>query len=246
MCKPIFLSDFFQQPMKYLVSIALVILLFSCSGPAGQQPGADSTNTLTGPDTRQQRKILIASLLEKYKLINFDTFAITSVLDNEEIPVSYQFHGEALDSEMIDALSPKKGTFASEYGCFACYRFQMDKKHVGLITRVGALHDATSLRLLVLDTATGVIRGETELADLIHDEGEVVRKSAWLFKTKALQFQTLVKIYYSMDNSVNDEKDKTIDSSDTYSLLRLHATGCDTLSVDSSALTQQFGHLLHK
>jgi hypothetical protein len=208
-----------------------MVLIFSCDTKRTPQ---------TKVETKRESKFI--KLLNKYKSISFDTLKVFSAEDLESN--TYKFKGTHLDSTDV-ALLPKD--IAEQYyydqGFFACYKFYIDTATVGLITRTPSEYVPSSIKLFILDKRKDAIVDYTELAESFGDAGDVTEKISWLFRDKSKMINSFMWVEESHDNSVDNEKDTTVEVWNYYYLFNISNLKVDTLSKDFSGLENKFSTL---
>jgi hypothetical protein len=217
---------------KKTIYLLLLLLNFGCGQE--QQQKKDVSKTL-------EKESKYKTLLSKYKDRPFDTLHVYSP---EELNGVYK--GVQLDS--ADAiLFPKdiaQQHFSDTPGLFAVYKFVIDSNRIGLITRTPSEYVPSSIKLFFFDKAKDMITSYIELAESWGDAGDVWIKDAWIFKNKSdlTSFIMVQEMHY---NSVEDEKDTTVQRWNYYTLLNITKEG-DTISKDEKDLSIRFKHLIDK
>lgn len=210
----------------------MLILFFSCDQVTTNQQLSD-----------KPKESKFNNLVSKYKDISFDTLKVFSAEDLESN--KYKFKGTQLDSADV-SLFPN--TLSEQYfydhGFFACFQFAIDSDRTALITRTPSTYEPTSIKLLIFDKQRDSITDFIELAETFGDAGDYAEKSSWLFKHESSKYKSLMWYQESHDNSVDDEKDTTIQTSNYYYLLDISKSKVDTISKDKKELTKNFGNLL--
>lgn len=155
--------------------------------------------------------------------------------------VKFKYKGFPLDSADVQLLPEdlRSLNFNTAPAFFACYRFNIDSQHIGLITRTPSTYVSSSIRLLVYDVAQKTITHHTELAGLWGDVGDYYDKRSWMCKGSNGEWEAYIWEEAGHDNSVDDPADSTISSHNHYYQLGIKATGIDTLSKDSISLAKQ-------
>jgi hypothetical protein len=181
--------------------------------------------------------------LTKYKDISFDTLHVFSSTELESN--RYKFKGTQLDSADV-LLFPKElaEQYVNDNGYFACYKFSIDSMRTGLITRTPSTYEPSSIKLLILDKRKDTIVDFIELAETFGDAGDVAEKISWLFKDNNKKYKAFMWVEESHDNSVDDEKDTTIQTWNYYYELDVSKSKVDTLSKDEKELLKKFENLV--
>lgn len=218
--------------MKKFVCLAIVVTLTCCQIHESRDPGKEA-----------KKESRFKNLLSKYASISFDTLEVYSgeALESDR----YKYKGKQLDSADV-ALFPAEFVrqYAIDPGFYACYRFALDNRRMGLITRTPSIYEPSSVKLLVYDKRTDSITGTIELADAWGDAGDVQIKTSWLFRDKGKGYRSFTWVKESHDNSLEDEKDTTVQVWNYYSLLDLSKGDPDTLSKNDKELMERFGGLV--
>ncbi|HZX73722.1 MAG TPA: hypothetical protein VFE57_04825 [Cyclobacteriaceae bacterium] len=161
---------------KNLKSLLLLLLFFDCSSSTKTVLENQSASSLAGAD--------IETLVAKFKEISSDTFKVISSLDyNEE---TYRFKGVILDSAEIKLL-PKEIVKNNQHdkNFYACYKFQMDNQHTGLIIRTPSMYTPSSLKLFVMDNSEKkILETYIELAETVVQLVEYWDKKTFIVKDK--------------------------------------------------------------
>jgi hypothetical protein len=218
--------------MRRLFYLSTLILLFSCDQkPAKQQQAKTS------------KASKFKSLLTKYKDISFDTLKVFSSAELESR--QYKFKGKQLNSADV-SLFPKEllELYSNDNGYFACYKFHIDNKRTGLITRTPSTYEPSSIKLLIFDKQQDAITDFIELAETFGDAGDMAEKTSWLFKDERKKYKSFMWVEESHDNSVDDENDTTIQTRNYYYLFDLSKAKLDTLNKDEKELLKKFGSLI--
>lgn len=183
------------------------------------------------------------TLLTKYKDISFDTLRVFSSGELESN--KYKFKGTQLDSADVLLLPIALAEqYINDNGYFACYKFSIDSTRMGLITRTPSTYEPSSIKLLILDRQNDTITDFMELAETFGDAGDMAEKISWLFKDNNKKYKSFMWVEESHDNSVENEKDTTLQTWNYYYLLDLSKAKVDTVSKDEKKLLTQFGNLI--
>jgi hypothetical protein len=126
-------------------------------------------------------------LLKEFKSISFDTLKVSYSYEEKNNP----FFGKELTLKEAKSLPIgfTENYFGKVSGVYACCQFSIDSNRVGLITRIPAEYESTSIVLLIFDRKKNKILNEYyHLAASTGDAGEVYVRTSWLFKNKKNQF----------------------------------------------------------
>lgn len=219
--------------MRKLFLYGLLIFLVSCK---------QSIKT----DQKNESEIAskYSGLLNKFQDFSVDTFQIYSSEDVED--VQYKFKGIPIDSLEIRLLPKEFGDLNNEdLGFFACYKFLIDSTTVGLIMRTPSEYMASSIKLFILDKQKDSITDYIELAEIIGDAGDVTDKRSWLF-TKTNMPKIFMWSKESHDNSVDNEKDTTIQIWNYYYQMDISKKKIDTSNKRFIDLKKEYSHLIPK
>ncbi|WP_207422620.1 hypothetical protein [Desertivirga brevis] len=184
-------------------------------------------------------------LLSKYQSISFDTLEVQSVIELESN--TNKFKGTRLDSsEVLLLRSHINEQYYDGEGYFACNKFPIDKNRTALITRAPSTYNSSAIKLFVFNKEKNVSTCVLELADVFGDAGDSSEKITWLFKDKNKGYKAFSWYTESHDNSLDDENDTTVDTSNFYYLIDLSKPNLDTLSTDEARLLKRFGSLFNQ
>ena len=187
-----------------------------------------------------------SNLLPQYRTIAIDD--TLWVFSEGEFVKTDIYKGTAIDSTNA-LLFPKEisqASFANTPSLFAIYQFDIDNNRVALVTRTPSEYLPSSIKLFVFDKAKDSITSYIELADNIGDAGDVSTKNSWLFKNNNQQLQALIAVTDLHYNIVDNPKDSSIQTDNSYYLLDLSKPGIDTMSDNKKQLARQFASLLEK
>lgn len=220
--------------MRKLLFLTTLTLTCSCNQIETKQQQAE-----------QPKERPFKSLLSKYKNISFDTLQIFSSGDLESN--QYRYKGTPLDSADV-SLFPKalSEQYGYDHGFFACYQFTIDSIRTALITRTPSTYEPSSIKLLIFDKQRDSITDYMELAETFGDAGDYAEKISWLFKDENKKYKNFMWYQESHDNSVDDEKDTTVQTWDYYYLLDISKPTIDTISKNKQELSIKFGQLLKR
>lgn len=218
--------------MRKLLYFTILTLLSSCSHEETKQQQAD---------TQKESKFKI--LLVKYQDISFDTLQVFSSgeLENKQ----YRFKGTQLDSAEVSLFPPSLSEqYYYDHGFFACYKFSIDSIRTALITRTPSTYEPSSIKLLLFDKQKDSITDYIELAETFGDAGDFAEKTSWLFRDEQKNYKNFMFYQRSYDNSVDDEKDTTVQTWNYYYLFDISKPKVDTISKNEQELISKFGKLL--
>jgi hypothetical protein len=136
--------------------------------------------------------------------------------------------------------------YVNDNGYFACYKFSIDSTKTGLITRTPSTYEPSSIKLLILDKHKDAITEYIELAETFGDAGDMAEKISWLFKDDNKKYKAFMWVEESHDNSVEDEKDTTVQTWNYYYLLDISKSKVDTISQNEKELMKKFGTLIRR
>ncbi|MCP9750912.1 hypothetical protein [Ferruginibacter sp. HRS2-29] len=212
--------------MQKLFYLILLISCLSC-----HHSGRDADNISKKTSKHQQ-------LLLKFKSISFDTLRVFS------FPEKYgEFQGELLDSADVALFAQENygyDAFGQDSAVFAIYKFPVDSNRIGLIVRTPSEFESSSIKFFILDKEKDKLLFNIELAEKWADAGDFMSKDAWIFKDSTHKLKTLLWVYEAHDNSVNDQKDTTVQQWDHLYLINLSGRNADTVSKDKALLKWQF------
>lgn len=211
---------------KYLVIIAGVVLC-SCQ-PSSKKVQEHSQNLL----------------LDKFANLNRDSICVYSSRDNLNDWGDYQ--GQALDSIDISLLPEELKTqhVSGHDDFFACGKIKMGPGIYGLLIRTPSVYESSSIKFFIYDSANVSLNTHYELAEAWGDAGDSYSLRTWLFKDSNKGIKVLAHRNDSYDNSVEDERDTTIESYNAFYLTRITTKGVDTISKDSLSLVNQYKYFL--
>lgn len=219
--------------MKRFIHLIFFPLLLCCC----QTDGSQSVNA-------SKKVSKYTRLLSKFKEITIDTLRIYSPPESK----GKEFNGVVLDSAdaILFPTEIAEQHFGDPPGLFAIYRFTIDSNRLGLIARTPSVYSASSIKIFFFDIAKDSITSYVELAESLGDAGAYWEKESWLFNDKNKHLITFMWIFESFDNSVENEKDTTIEKWNHYYLLDISKIGVDTVSKDEKKLVKRFGHLMRQ
>jgi hypothetical protein len=218
--------------MNKLILLLSLIIFYSCS-----------SSTIKESSNQNDNERIIKTMLSKFKDIRFDTLKVYSPPDIEG-----EYHGLVLDSNEA-LLFPKEiyeANFIDPPGLFGIYKFRIDNKLLGLIARTPSEYMPSSIKLFFFDEAKNTIVSYLELAENWGDAGDGYTKDSWLFRGADNHLLSLVWVYESHDNSVDDESDTTIQEWNHYYLLDIMKQRSDTINKDEKFLLKKYYNLLNK
>lgn len=186
-----------------------------------------------------EKKSAYAGILEKYKLISFDTLKVYYNYEEKD----KRFSGKELtfkEAKMLP-IGFQDNYFGKASGVYACYQFPIDSTRLGLVTRIPSEYESSSIVLLIFDRTKDKFRDDYfYLGTSNGDAGEISVRVSWLFKTKNKQLQSFVYDYQS-----SHEIDDTLTTeSRYYFLIDCMKPGFDTVSSNQTQLKKRFKGLL--
>ena len=179
----------------------------------------------------------------QFKPISFDTLKV----EYEYATKDKKFRGTELPlkeakSLNIEYTEPYYGKLSGVYGC---YQFQIDSTHTGLIARIPAEYESTSIGLFILDRKKDQMESKYfHLGAIFGDAGDAYQRISWLFRTKDKQLHSFVYDYSSYDHTVEDTADHTVDVWREYYLFNCMTSKFDTLSKNETLLKKRFKNVL--
>lgn len=235
--------------MKYYYTIPLIFLLSGIFSSCNSNP--DKKNELSKEEESVQKtdssliqkKSVYDELLKKFKPISFDTLKVEYQYDTK----NKKFQGTELTlkeakSMNIEYTEPGYGKWS---GVYACYQFTIDSLRTGLIARIPADYESTTIGLFILDRKKDQIEREYFPAGIIFgDAGDAYQRISWLFKTKDKQLRSFVYDYSSYNHEVEDTADHTIDEWTSYFLIDCMSPKFDTISKNEALLKKRFKNVL--
>lgn len=84
------------------------------------------------------------------------------------------------------------------------------------------------------------------MAETFGDAGDMAEKTSWLFKDEYKKYKCFMWVEESHDNSVDDEKDTTVQRWNYYYLLDFSKAKVDTVNKDEKELLKKFGSLIRQ
>lgn len=224
--------------MRIIYPSLLVLLISSCDNGSASNVTID-TSTKTEVISLKTAATY-ARLLEKFPPVSFDTLGIEGPgISDANSP----FNGHLLDNHLTELL-PKE--ISRHNYSYAISQFPLDADNTGLIARVPGEYESSAVVLLIYNHSSNTLKFGAELADTWGDAGDVEEKWSWLIRTTGQPLQKLLVRYTAHDNSVDNEKDTTMESSTDYFLLYITAKGEDTVQKDNPTLLGMYGHLLNR
>lgn len=227
----------------FILTVLLQGFFFSCSsGPKKDLPKA-AVPAQQKDSSFFQRKSAYDGLLKKFKPISFDTLKIEYYYGMKgKKYLGTELSLKEAKSLPIEYIDPYYGKFS---GVYACYQFPIDSFRTGLIARIPAEYESTTMGLFILDRKKDELAKKYFVLSLsFGDAGDAATRISWLFKTKKQQFQSFVYDYSSYDHSLEDSLDQTIEEWKSYYLIDCMSPKFDTLSKNEIRLKKQFQNLL--
>nr|WP_294859825.1 hypothetical protein [uncultured Fluviicola sp.] len=192
-----------------------------------------------------RKKSVYDDLLKKFKKISFDTLMVEYHYDTKD----KRYRGTELTLKEAKSLNIEytEPSYGKLSGVFACYQFQIDSIRTGLIARIPAEYESTSIGLFILDNRKDKIEsGSFHLGAIFGDAGDAYQRISWLFRTKNNQFHSFVYDYSSYNHEVEDTSDHTIEKWTSYFLIDCMTPKFDTVSKDETQLKKRFKRVLKK
>ena len=190
-----------------------------------------------------QKKSVYDELLKKFKPISFDTLKVGYEYDTKD----RKFWGTELTLKEAKSLNVAyiEPSYGKLSGVYACYQFQIDSLRTGLIARIPADYESTTIGLFILDRKKDKIAREYFPVGIIFgDAGDAYQRISWLFRTKDKQLQSFVYDYSSYNREVEDTTDHTIDEWRSYFLIDCMSPKFDTISKNETFLKKRFKNVL--
>lgn len=190
-----------------------------------------------------EKKSVYDELLKKFKPISFDTLMIAYSYGT----INKKYRGTELTlkeakSLNVEYIEPSYGKLS---GVYACYQFQIDSLRTGLIARIPADYESTTIGLFILDRKKDKMEREYFPVGIIFgDAGDAYQRISWLFRTKDRKLQSFVYDYSSYDHEVEDTTDHTIDEWRSYFLIDCMSHKFDTISKNEALLKKRFKNVL--
>jgi|GEM_PF-1395033 len=236
---------------KLHYTIPLICLLngvfYSCgsnSNPEKELSKEEGSVQKTDSST-VEKKSVYDELLKKFKPISFDTLMVEYSYGT----INKKYRGTELSlkeakSLNVEYIEPSYGKLS---GVYACYQFQIDSLRTGLIARIPADYESTTIGLFILDRKKDQIAREYFPVGIIFgDAGDAAQRISWLFMTKDKQLQSFVYDYSSYSHEVEDTADHTIDEWRSYFLIDCMSPRFDTISKNETQLRKRFKRVLKK
>lgn len=238
------------DPMKsYYQFIAILFLYCSLTACGGDSPETknssgyrDGKPSVAVDSSGVEKESAYSEILKKFKPISFDTLKVYYTFDQND----KQFSGKELT--LKEAKSLPLGITEHYYGklsgVYACYQFPVDANKVGLIMRVPAEYESTSIVLCFLDLKTDkILKGFYYLAERWGDAGDFYSRISWLYRTKN-NYRAFVYVQETHDHSVEDTADHTVDDWRSYAIVNCMSPKFDTLSENETDLKMRFKGVL--
>jgi hypothetical protein len=222
--------------------------MMACKQPKAAAP-EEETDALPSPLASGD----YTQLLARFKPIIFDTLKIASP-GNLASGKDDLYKGVPLDSLEVKAMFPgESGNKNGDPQFFAAYRFDIDDIKMGLLVR-GPSHDtSSSIRFLVFHKEKNRFINYGQLADSWGDGGHIETKTAWLFKTKELEWQSFVWVKETeqkgkagSDTTKHAAISDSMEVRSRYALLELAGFRLDTLSTNTTVLQKDFAQLIKR
>lgn len=218
-------------PYTLLFSV-VVVLLGACSESVNdEQKDLESTRT--------EEKSRYAHLLKQFKPIDVEIVHVFFESDHEK------FKGVKLDStdSKLLPIDTRDMDYVMDYGVYACFRFDLDSNHVGLIVRTPSIYESSSIDLFIWDKQKDHITYGFQLAQSVGDAGVASLKTSWLIQRGKGNYLTLI-----YDQEFEQDLEDTTGNSDLYwdfyYHLRWKNNVFDTISTDKKLLRFKYRKLL--
>lgn len=184
-----------------------------------------------------------ADLLKKFKPISFDTLKVEYYYGMKgKKYLGTELTLKEAKSLNIEYTEPGYGKLS---GVFACYQFIIDSMKTGLIARIPAEYESTTVGLFILDRKKDKVEENYFILSLsFGDAGDAAERVSWLFRTKDEQFQSFVYDYSSYYHGVEDTTDETVDEWRSYFVINCMSAKFDTISKNEAHLKKRFKRLL--
>lgn len=234
---------------KLHYAIPLIFLLqgvfSSCnSGSNPKKEGTKEEGSVQKTDSSfVQKKSVYDELLKKFKPISFDTLKVEYYYDTKD----KKYLGKELTLKEAKSLNIEytEPSYGKLSGVFACYQFPIDSFRTGLIARIPADYESTTIGLFILDRKKDKIAHEYFPAGIVFgDAGDAYQRISWLFRTKDKQLHSFVYDYSSYNHEVEDTTDHTIDEWRSYFLIDCMSPKFDTISKNETQLKKRFKKVL--
>lgn len=224
--------------------VCTILLLAGCLMACGSNSTSSKKTikedvVLKTDSSSVENKNEYGNLLKKFKPISFDTLKVLYSYEEKNNP----FFGKELT--LKEAKSLPIGFIGNNFGkisgVYACYQFPIDSNRVGLITRIPAEYESTSIVLLVYDLKKNKILDEYHhLAASTGDAGETYVSISWLFRTKDKRLHSFEYSYQS-----SHEIDDTLTTeSRSYELINCMSSKFETISNNEARLKKRFNKVL--
>ncbi|MGV3611286.1 MAG: hypothetical protein ACO1N0_10080 [Fluviicola sp.] len=232
----------------YLIGLIFLLggLFLSCS--SNSKSGKDNSKAEESVQKKDssvvQKENAHAEFLNKFKSISFDTLKVEYWYDTKD----KRFMGRELtlkEAKLLPIGLTEKEYYGKLSGAYACYQFLIDSSYIGLIARIPAEYEATTVGLFFFDIKKDQLLKEYfNLSVSFGDAGDAYQRTSWLFRGKNKQLQSFVYDYSSYNHEVEDTTDHTIDVWKNYYLINCSSPKFDTISKNEIRLKKQFKHQL--
>jgi len=179
------------------------------------------------------------NLLKKFKTVSFDTLKVSYSEEEKNNP----FFGKELTVKEAKSLPIgfTENYFGKMTGVYACCQFPIDSDRLGLITRIPAEYESTSIVLFIFDLKKNKILDEYHhLATSSGDAGETYVRTSWLFKTTNKQLHSF-EYRYQTSHEIDDT---LMTESRSYELINCMSPKFETISTNEAQLKKRFKKVL--
>jgi hypothetical protein len=230
---------------KSYYTIPLIILIqgifLSCnSNPDKKKELSKEEGSIQKTDSSSvEKERNYVDLLKKYKAVSFDTLKVCYSEEEKNNP----FFGKELTVKEAKSLPIgfTENYFGKITGLYACCQFPIDSNRVGLITRIPAEYESTSIVLFVFDLKKNRILDEYHhLAASSGDAGETYVCTSWLFKTANKQLHSF-EYHYQTSHEIDDT---LTTESRSYELINCMSPKFEIISNNEAQLKKRFKKVL--
>ncbi|WP_346316344.1 hypothetical protein [Chitinophaga sp. YIM B06452] len=231
--------------MKFLYLISALALL-ACNN-AGRQAIKNSAAATTADSTVLLSKRPAGKILELYENLSFDTDTLNlgSVERGEGGGIIGKYKGRWLDSAH-SSLLPVRLTqgfhpAAEDHfmGYYACYKFRINERLTGLLTRTPGEYDISVLSLLYYDHEADSIGYAFDLVHDWGDAGDAVSYNTWLIRNSIS-----VDAWMAVNSIWGEVEDSAYNSSTNYYRTDLATRALDTSNKNKPEWAATFKYLI--
>jgi hypothetical protein len=159
--------------------------------------------------------------------------------NNEMHKPNYYFYGNPFDSITVCKLFGENQFIDNFYGI---YRFKIDNKNYGFLTRTPSLYESSKVELWIYNLMQDTITNKIEVAEHLGDAGasEVIKSLLFFDKNKKLNI--LVYWKYEFDHKIGgeDENDTIYEKYRNFYLINFNESKFDTLLKDTTEILKKF------